>query len=147
LVHSLIDRLGPQEASIGHIVEFQHLFLSPLFVVYASLLILTSFVIIFYYGPKSVFTRLFTPHHADSLFPRYGSKNMIWYLLVCSLIGGLSVSVTTGLGAAIVTSITGENQVRFFLSAHQCATVPDMMVLVQILVHLLSLDIYRGDIG
>lgn len=36
---------------------------------------------------------------------------MIWYILVCSLIGGLSVSVTTGLGAAIVTSIMGDNQV------------------------------------
>ena len=39
---------------------------------------------------------------------------MIWYISVCSMIGGLSVSVTTGLGAAIVTSIMGDNQVRFF---------------------------------
>ena len=38
---------------------------------------------------------------------------MIWYILVCSLIGGLSVSVTTGLGAAIVTTAMGDNQVRF----------------------------------
>lgn len=37
---------------------------------------------------------------------------MIWYILVCSLIGGLSVSVTTGLGAAIVTTVMGDNQVR-----------------------------------
>ena len=36
---------------------------------------------------------------------------MIWYLLICSMIGGLSVSVTTGLGSAIVTSIKGDNQV------------------------------------
>lgn len=36
---------------------------------------------------------------------------MIWYLLICSMIGGLSVSVTTGLGAAIITSIQGDNQV------------------------------------
>ena len=38
---------------------------------------------------------------------------MIWYLLICSMIGGLSVSVTTGLGAAIVTSFMGDNQVGF----------------------------------
>ena len=38
---------------------------------------------------------------------------MIWYLLVCSMIGGLSVSVTTGLGSAIVTSVMGDNQVSF----------------------------------
>jgi hypothetical protein len=66
--------------------------LSPLFIVYASLLIAGAMSIIFYFGPK------------------YGNQNMIWYILVCSLIGGLSVSVTTGLGAAIVTTVMGDNQ-------------------------------------
>jgi hypothetical protein len=58
--------------------------------------------------------------------PKYGEKSMLWYISVCSLIGGLSVSCTTGLGAgtfhlpyfvtnadlitAIVTSIMGDNQ-------------------------------------
>ncbi|KAG9094448.1 hypothetical protein FRC06_010801 [Ceratobasidium sp. 370] len=37
---------------------------------------------------------------------------MLWYILVCSLIGGLSVSCTQGLGASIVTSIRGDNQFR-----------------------------------
>lgn len=55
---SLTDDLGPQEASVGQIVQFQHLFLSPLFVVYASLLILASMTIMFYFAPKSIFTRL-----------------------------------------------------------------------------------------
>ncbi|KAI0246463.1 magnesium transporter NIPA-domain-containing protein [Lactifluus subvellereus] len=91
---TIIALNGPQEASVGQILEFQHLFLSPLFVVFATLLILGSLTIIFYFGPK------------------YGSQNMIWYILVCSLIGGLSVSVTTGLGAAIVTSVMGDNQFK-----------------------------------
>lgn len=39
---------------------------------------------------------------------------MLWYIMVCSMIGGISVSVTTGLGAAIVTTARGDNQVRFF---------------------------------
>lgn len=52
---------------------------------------------------------------------------MIWYLSVCSMIGGLSVSVTTGLGAAIVTSITGDNQVSSIPSASECAIVPDVL--------------------
>lgn len=43
---------------------------------------------------------------------RYGKKHMVWYILVCSMIGGISVSVTTGLGAAIVTTAFGDNQVR-----------------------------------
>lgn len=36
---------------------------------------------------------------------------MIWYISVCSMIGGISVSVTTGLGSAIVTTALGDNQV------------------------------------
>ncbi|KAH9171956.1 magnesium transporter NIPA-domain-containing protein [Lactarius sanguifluus] len=91
---TIIALNGPQEASVGQIVEFQHLFLSPLFIVYTSLLIAGALSIIFYFGPK------------------YGDKNMIWYILVCSLIGGLSVSVTTGLGSAIVTTVMGDNQFK-----------------------------------
>ncbi|KAI0047905.1 DUF803-domain-containing protein [Auriscalpium vulgare] len=87
---------GPQEASVGHIKDFQKLFLAPGFIVYASVLFAGAFSIIFYFGPK------------------YGSKNMIWYILVCSLIGGISVSVTTGLGAAIVTTAMGDNQFKYW---------------------------------
>ena len=37
---------------------------------------------------------------------------MLWCIMVCSMIGGLSVSTTTGLGGAIVTSIyLHDNQV------------------------------------
>lgn len=36
---------------------------------------------------------------------------MLWYIFVCSMIGGISVSVTTGLGAAIVQTALGDNQV------------------------------------
>jgi hypothetical protein len=35
---------------------------------------------------------------------------MLWYITVCSTIGGISVSVTTGLGAAIVMTAMGVNQ-------------------------------------
>jgi hypothetical protein len=45
---------------------------------------------------------------------------MIWYLLICSMIGGLSVSVTTGLGSAIVTSFMGNNQVGFPQAREKC---------------------------
>ena len=64
-------------------------------------------------GPSQSSLDSLATGHADLLFPRYGNKNMIWYLLVCSMIGGLSVSVTTGLGAAIVTTVMGDNQVGF----------------------------------
>ncbi|KAI0821671.1 DUF803-domain-containing protein [Trametes gibbosa] len=85
---------GPQEQSIGQILEFQKLFLAPGFLVYGSILIVAALTIIFWFAP------------------RYGTKSMLWYIMVCSMIGGLSVSVTTGLGSAIVTTARGDNQFK-----------------------------------
>ena len=85
---------GPHEQAVGQIREFQKLFLAPGFLAWGSVLIVASLVIIFYFAP------------------RYGKKSMLWYISVCSMIGGLSVSVTTGLGAAIVTSAMGDNQFK-----------------------------------
>lgn len=87
---------GPKEQSIGKIKVFQKMFLAPGFLAYSSVLFAASFTIIFYFGPK------------------YGKKYMIWYILVCSMIGGISVSVTTGLGAAIVQTAFGDNQFKFW---------------------------------
>jgi len=39
---------------------------------------------------------------------------MLWYISVCSMIGGISVSVTTGLGAAIVQTAMGDNQFKYW---------------------------------
>ncbi|GJJ06670.1 hypothetical protein Clacol_000865 [Clathrus columnatus] len=94
IVGSIIIALnGPQEATVGHIKDFEKLFLAPGFLAFGGVLIATSLVIIIYF------------------IPRYGKKNMLWCIMVCSMIGGLSVSTTTGLGGAIVTTIfLHENQ-------------------------------------
>ena len=84
---------GPQEQSVSTIIAFRHLFLAPWFLAYGGACIAAALTIIFFIAPK------------------YGKKNMLWYISVCSLIGGISVSCTQGLGACIVTSIRGENQV------------------------------------
>ncbi|KAF8133038.1 magnesium transporter NIPA-domain-containing protein [Mycena galopus ATCC 62051] len=83
---------GPSEASVGQILDFEKLFLSVGFLVYAGILISAALGIIFFAAP------------------RWGKKSMLWYIFVCSMIGGISVSVTTGLGAAIVTTVAGDNQ-------------------------------------
>ncbi|OCH88651.1 DUF803-domain-containing protein [Obba rivulosa] len=95
IIGSVIIALnGPQEPSIGQITAFQKLFLAPGFLVYGSVLIAAALVIVFYFAP------------------RYGKKSMLWYIMVCSMIGGISVSVTTGLGSAIVTTAMGDNQFK-----------------------------------
>ncbi|KAG6877156.1 hypothetical protein C0993_009862 [Termitomyces sp. T159_Od127] len=85
---------GPTESSVGQILEFQKLFLSPGFLAWGSVLIGASVVIVVFFAP------------------RYGTKSMMWYIMVCSMIGGISVSVTTGLGAAIVQTAMGDSQFK-----------------------------------
>ncbi|KAF8590875.1 DUF803-domain-containing protein [Ramaria rubella] len=96
IVGSVIIALnGPEEATVGQIKAFQKLFLAPGFLAFGGTIIVVSLVFIFYFIPK------------------YGKKNMLWCIMVCSMIGGLSVSTTTGLGAAIVTSVyLHENQFK-----------------------------------
>ena len=45
---------------------------------------------------------------------------MLVYITICSLLGGLSVACTSGLGASILTSIRGENQVKHWYA--RCAS-------------------------
>jgi len=85
---------APDEQSVTTIEAFKHFFLAPWFLAYGSVVLAVALGIIFFVAPK------------------YGSKTMIWYILVCSLFGGLSVSCTQALGACVVTSIRGDNQFK-----------------------------------
>ncbi|KAF9263741.1 DUF803-domain-containing protein [Marasmius fiardii PR-910] len=91
---TIIALNSPSHTTSGQIDEFEKQFLAPGFLVWGGLLIVASLVIIFFFAP------------------RYGKNSMLWYIGVCSMIGALSVSVTTGLGSAIVTSIQGDNQFK-----------------------------------
>ncbi|KAG6815762.1 hypothetical protein H0H87_011546 [Tephrocybe sp. NHM501043] len=83
IIGSVIIALnGPSEESVGQIREFQKLFLAPGFLVWGSVLIAASIVIVIFFAP--------------------------------SMIGGISVSVTTGLGAAIVQTVMGDNQFKYW---------------------------------
>ncbi|SGY13614.1 BQ5605_C010g05914 [Microbotryum silenes-dioicae] len=85
---------GPKDSSATTIPVFQKLFLAPGFLVFGSLVILVSLGLIFFVAPK------------------YGKTHMLVYITICSLIGGLSVACTSGLGASILTSIRGDNQFK-----------------------------------
>ncbi|CDW99542.1 hypothetical protein [Sporisorium scitamineum] len=95
IVGSVIIALNAPTLHVGgKITEFQKLFLAPGFLTWAGVCIVASLVLIFVFAPK------------------YGKQNMMIYITVCSLIGGLSVSVTSGLGSAILLSIRGQNQFK-----------------------------------
>lgn len=83
---------APAEASAATIQEMKHYVIAPGFLSYAGVVIVGCIFTAFWAGP------------------RYGNKSMFVYLTICSLIGGLSVVATQGLGAAIVTQIGGTPQ-------------------------------------
>ncbi|KAI1318871.1 DUF803-domain-containing protein [Xylariaceae sp. FL0255] len=83
---------APQQSSVSDIQEMQSFVITPGFLSYAGVIILGAAFLAFWAGP------------------RYGKKNMFTYISICSWVGGLSVSATQGLGAAIVAQIGGEPQ-------------------------------------
>jgi hypothetical protein len=83
---------APEEASAATIQEMQHFVIAPGFLSYAGVIIIGCIFTAFWAGP------------------RYGKKSMLVYLTICSLIGGLSVVATQGLGSAIVAQIGGTKQ-------------------------------------
>ena len=83
---------APSQSSAATIQEMQHFVIAPGFLSYAGVIIIVSVFIALWAGP------------------RYGKKSMLVYLSVCSLIGGLSVVMIQGLGAAVVAQAGGTPQ-------------------------------------
>ena len=83
---------APEQSSAATIQEMQHYVIAPGFLSYAGVVILGSAFIALWVAP------------------RYGKKSMLVYLSICSLIGGLSVVATQGLGAAVVAQAGGTPQ-------------------------------------
>ncbi|KAL0076075.1 magnesium transporter, partial [Phycomyces blakesleeanus] len=81
-----------EDSSDSSIATFKGLVLSVGFLVYVGIAVLISLILVFYCGP------------------RWGKKNMLVYITICSLIGSLSVVFTQGFGAAVVHSISISNQ-------------------------------------
>ncbi|OAV96712.1 hypothetical protein PTTG_02907 [Puccinia triticina 1-1 BBBD Race 1] len=87
---------GPKDQAVSTIPEFERLFLAPGFLVFASIIVVSALLLIFVAAP------------------RWGKTNMLVYISICSIIGGLSVVATQGLGASIITTIRGESQFKYW---------------------------------
>ncbi|KAK6355038.1 hypothetical protein TWF696_004164 [Orbilia brochopaga] len=83
---------APEQSAVSDIQDMKHYILAPGFLSYAGVVIAGCLFVIFWVAP------------------RYGEKSMLVYLSVCSLIGGLSVVATQGLGAAVVAQAGGKPQ-------------------------------------
>ena len=83
---------APQQSSVATIQDMKHFVLAPGFLSYAGVIIVGCTIIALWVAPL------------------YGKKSMLVYLSICSLIGGLSVVATQGLGAAVVAQAGGKPQ-------------------------------------
>jgi magnesium transporter len=109
---------APEQASAGTIQEMKKFVIAPGFLSYAGVVIVSCVCIVFFVAPK------------------WGKKSMLVYLSVCSLIGGLSVVATQGLGAAVVSQAQGTPQFnQWFLY------VLFVFVVVTLLVEIIYLNV------
>ncbi|KAL1621936.1 hypothetical protein SLS56_009014 [Neofusicoccum ribis] len=83
---------APEQSSVSTIQEMKKLVVTPGFLSYTGVVILISLFLAFWVAP------------------RYAKKSMMVYISICSMIGGLSVVATQGLGSAILAQIRGVAQ-------------------------------------
>lgn len=83
---------APAESAVADIQEMRTYVAAPGFLVYAGIVLVGCTFVAFWVGP------------------RYGKKSMLVYLTICSLIGGISVVCTQGLGSAITAQARGIQQ-------------------------------------
>ncbi|UPK97005.1 hypothetical protein LCI18_007940 [Fusarium solani-melongenae] len=85
---------APHGTSVNNIQEMQKYFITPGFLSYAGVIVVGSVITAFWAGPK------------------WGNKNMLVYISICSWVGGLSVVATQGLGAGILAWARGKPQYK-----------------------------------
>uniref|UniRef100_A0A8D2DS85 Magnesium transporter NIPA2 n=1 Tax=Sciurus vulgaris TaxID=55149 RepID=A0A8D2DS85_SCIVU len=85
---------APKEEEIETLNEMSHKLGDPGFVVFATLVVIVSLILIFVVGP------------------RHGQTNILVYITICSVIGAFSVSCVKGLGIPIKELLAGKPVLR-----------------------------------
>ncbi|GAB4848132.1 hypothetical protein Ancab_002798 [Ancistrocladus abbreviatus] len=86
---------APPEREIESVIEVWNLATEPGFLLYAALVIITVFILIFHF------------------IPQYGQTHIMVYIGVCSLVGSLSVMSVKALGIALKLTVSGMNQLIY----------------------------------
>ncbi|PGH14789.1 hypothetical protein AJ79_02805 [Helicocarpus griseus UAMH5409] len=85
---------APSQSSVATIQDMKRFVVTPGFLTWTGIIVVGCTFIAIWAGP------------------RYGNRSMFVYISICSLIGGLSVVATQGLGAAIISQIQGISQFK-----------------------------------
>lgn len=81
---------APKEGQVESIEQLGEMMKEPGFIIYVTFIIAASLILIFCCAPK------------------YGTTNLLIYILICSVIGSLSVMGCKGLGLALRETLSGE---------------------------------------
>lgn len=118
---------APQEEEVASLSAMAEKLRDPGFIVFAACVVGSSLVLIF------------------AVAPRFGQKNVLVYILICSVIGSLSVSCVKGLGIGIKEMFAGTAVLKepLFWSLVICLVI---CVSVQISYLNKALDIFNTSI-
>ncbi|CAL1526851.1 unnamed protein product [Lymnaea stagnalis] len=83
---------APKEQEVHSVLDLVLKMKEPAFIVYALIMLITAIVTIFYF------------------VPRYGQKNVLVYITVCSTLGSFTVMGCKGVGTAINATVRGHNE-------------------------------------
>lgn len=83
---------SPKEQEVANIDELKALVAQPGFIVYSALIVLAALFLIFHTAP------------------RYGSKNVLVYITICSSLGSFTVMGCKGVGVGLKQTVRGDNQ-------------------------------------
>ncbi|VVC34269.1 Hypothetical protein CINCED_3A023849 [Cinara cedri] len=89
---------SPKEEEINNLEDLLQKLTEPGFIIYTSIMLIIITSIYFYFGP------------------RYGSSNVIVYVIMCSTSGSLTVMWCKGLGLAIRETIAGQSEFSNWLT-------------------------------
>jgi hypothetical protein len=77
--------------------------------------------------------------------PRYGTKNPVIYISICSLVGSVSVMAIKGFGVALKLTLAGNNQLTH-PSTYVFAIVVVVCILVQMNYFNKALDTFKTNV-
>ncbi|KAL5703250.1 hypothetical protein ACHQM5_028364 [Ranunculus cassubicifolius] len=87
---------APQEKAMHSVKEVWHLATEPGFIVYTCVVAVLVLVLMFLFAP------------------RYGKTHLVVYVLICSLMGSITVMSVKALGIALKLTFEGFNQFKFY---------------------------------
>ncbi|KIJ22786.1 hypothetical protein M422DRAFT_217752 [Sphaerobolus stellatus SS14] len=128
LLGSLIIVLhAPEDKEIVTVDEILHYALQPGFLMYCFMVLVFTLVMIYYFSP------------------RYGQRNPLVYVSICSLVGSVSVMAIKGFGVALKLTFAGKNQLTH-PSTYVFGIVVTVCILIQMNYFNKALDTFSTNV-